>query len=106
MDNAHSSTAADIVKMFVCVSAGFTDQPGELRGFPVHAHLTKGSRGFGFNIVGGSKPDEFLQVYSVTSDGPSNLKTGMSQGKRRVCVPYGPTQYQLTDWIRGIIVLD
>ncbi|XP_029689360.1 membrane-associated guanylate kinase, WW and PDZ domain-containing protein 1 isoform X2 [Takifugu rubripes] len=53
----------------------FTDQPGELRGFPVRAHLTKGSRGFGFNIVGGSKPDEFLQVYSVTSDGPSNLKT-------------------------------
>eukprot|EP00066_Takifugu_rubripes_P011814 XP_011601080.1 PREDICTED: PDZ domain-containing protein MAGIX [Takifugu rubripes] len=55
--------------------SGFTDQPGELRGFPVRAHLTKGSRGFGFNIVGGSKPDEFLQVYSVTSDGPSNLKT-------------------------------
>ncbi|CAF88203.1 unnamed protein product, partial [Tetraodon nigroviridis] len=53
----------------------FTDQPGELRGFPVHAHLTKGPRGFGFNIVGGSKPGEFLQVYSVTTDGPSNLKT-------------------------------
>lgn len=50
----------------------------------MHAHLTKGSRGFGFNIVGGSKPDEFLQVYSVTSDGPSNLKTGMSQGKKRL----------------------
>lgn len=42
----------------------------------MHAHLTKGSRGFGFNIVGGSKPGEFLQVYSVTTDGPSNLKTG------------------------------
>ncbi|KAM9351021.1 membrane-associated guanylate kinase, WW and PDZ domain-containing protein 3 [Symphorus nematophorus] len=53
----------------------FTDQPGELRGFPVHTHLTKGSRGFGFNIVGGSRPGEFLQVYSVTSSGPSALKT-------------------------------
>uniref|UniRef100_H3D4N4 MAGI family member, X-linked b n=1 Tax=Tetraodon nigroviridis TaxID=99883 RepID=H3D4N4_TETNG len=56
----------------------FTDQPGELRGFPVHAHLTKGPRGFGFNIVGGSKPGEFLQVYSVTTDGPSNLKTALA----------------------------
>lgn len=55
---------------------GFTDQPGELRGFPVHTHLTKGSRGFGFNIVGGSRPREFLQVYSVTASGPSALKTG------------------------------
>ncbi|XP_071333150.1 membrane-associated guanylate kinase, WW and PDZ domain-containing protein 3 isoform X2 [Trachinotus anak] len=53
----------------------FTDQPGELRGFPVHTHLTKGSRGFGFNIVGGSRPREFLQVYSVTASGPSALKT-------------------------------
>lgn len=76
----------------------------------MHAHLTKGPRGFGFNIVGGSKPDEFLQVYSVTSDGPSNLKTGMSQGKRRVCAAQADTDgcspYQLTDRIRGIIVLD
>lgn len=55
---------------------GFTDQPGELRGFPLHTHLIKGSRGFGFNIVGGSRPREFLQVYSVTASGPSALKTG------------------------------
>ncbi|XP_047467132.1 membrane-associated guanylate kinase, WW and PDZ domain-containing protein 2 isoform X2 [Mugil cephalus] len=53
----------------------FTDQPAELRGFPVHTHLIKGTRGFGFNIVGGSKPGEFLQVYSVTASGPSTLKT-------------------------------
>ncbi|XP_026187178.1 membrane-associated guanylate kinase, WW and PDZ domain-containing protein 2 [Mastacembelus armatus] len=53
----------------------FTDQPEELRGFPVHTHLTKGSRGFGFNIVGGSRPREFLQVFSVTASGPSALKT-------------------------------
>ncbi|XP_047196041.1 membrane-associated guanylate kinase, WW and PDZ domain-containing protein 1 isoform X1 [Hippoglossus stenolepis] len=53
----------------------FTDQPEELRGFPVHTLLTKGSRGFGFNIVGGSRLREFLQVYSVTSSGPSALKT-------------------------------
>lgn len=69
----------------------------------MHAHLTKGSRGFGFNIVGGSKPDEFLQVYSVTSDGPSNLKTGMS---RRPVIFGGTQSVSVTDWIRGIIVLD
>lgn len=66
--------------------AGFTDQPGELRGFPVHTHLTKGSRGFGFNIVGGSRPREFLQVYSVTASGPSALKTGrntLNKGRLR-----------------------
>ncbi|XP_055022126.1 membrane-associated guanylate kinase, WW and PDZ domain-containing protein 1 isoform X2 [Boleophthalmus pectinirostris] len=53
----------------------FTDQPSELRGFPVHTHIIKGTRGFGFNIVGGSHAGEFLQVYSVTSNGPSALKT-------------------------------
>ncbi|XP_039863866.1 membrane-associated guanylate kinase, WW and PDZ domain-containing protein 1 isoform X2 [Simochromis diagramma] len=53
----------------------FTDEPGDLRGFPVHTHLIKGPRGFGFNIVGGSRPREFLQVYSVTESGPSTLKT-------------------------------
>ncbi|RVE70860.1 hypothetical protein OJAV_G00068890 [Oryzias javanicus] len=57
-------------------SEWFTDQPEELRGFTVHAHLIKGHRGFGFNIVGGSRRREFLQVYSVTSSGPSALKTG------------------------------
>lgn len=55
---------------------GFTDEPGDLRGFPVHSQLIKGSRGFGFNIVGGSKPRELLQIYSVTASGPSDLMTG------------------------------
>ncbi|XP_054649785.1 membrane-associated guanylate kinase, WW and PDZ domain-containing protein 2 isoform X3 [Dunckerocampus dactyliophorus] len=53
----------------------FTEHPEDLRGFLVRTHLIKGPRGFGFNIVGGSKPREFLQVYSVTSSGPSALKT-------------------------------
>ncbi|XP_063063853.1 membrane-associated guanylate kinase, WW and PDZ domain-containing protein 3 [Engraulis encrasicolus] len=53
----------------------FTEQPGELRGYSVHARLSKGPRGFGFNIVGGSRPHEFLQVYSVTPGGPPTLNT-------------------------------
>ncbi|XP_061644913.1 membrane-associated guanylate kinase, WW and PDZ domain-containing protein 3 isoform X3 [Phyllopteryx taeniolatus] len=51
----------------------FTDQPSELQGFSVHTCLSKGPRGFGFNIVGGSRAREFLQVYSVTPGGPSTL---------------------------------
>ncbi|XP_061666473.1 membrane-associated guanylate kinase, WW and PDZ domain-containing protein 1 [Syngnathoides biaculeatus] len=53
----------------------FTEHPEELRGFLVRTRLIKGVRGFGFNIVGGSKPREFLQVYSVTSSGPPDLQT-------------------------------
>ncbi|XP_077079663.1 membrane-associated guanylate kinase, WW and PDZ domain-containing protein 1 isoform X2 [Siphateles boraxobius] len=53
----------------------FTDQPSELKGYSIHTRLSKGLRGFGFNIVGGSRPREFLQVYSVTPGGPSALKT-------------------------------
>ncbi|XP_061745044.1 membrane-associated guanylate kinase, WW and PDZ domain-containing protein 2 isoform X1 [Nerophis ophidion] len=51
----------------------FTDEPSQLRGFSVHTRLSKGPRGFGFNIVGGSRAQEFLQVYSVTPGGPPSL---------------------------------
>ncbi|XP_057679734.1 membrane-associated guanylate kinase, WW and PDZ domain-containing protein 3 isoform X2 [Corythoichthys intestinalis] len=51
----------------------FTDQPSQLQGFSVHTRLSKGPRGFGFNIVGGSRAREFLQVYSVTPGGPPTL---------------------------------
>ncbi|XP_016315321.1 membrane-associated guanylate kinase, WW and PDZ domain-containing protein 3 isoform X4 [Sinocyclocheilus anshuiensis] len=52
----------------------FIDQPSDLKGYSIHTRLSKGPRGFGFNIVGGSRPREFLQVYSVTPGGPSTLK--------------------------------
>ncbi|XP_041654504.1 membrane-associated guanylate kinase, WW and PDZ domain-containing protein 1 isoform X1 [Cheilinus undulatus] len=53
----------------------FTEQPSLLRGYSIHTRLSKGPRGFGFNIVGGSRPREFLQVYSVTPGGPPALNT-------------------------------
>ncbi|XP_058639988.1 membrane-associated guanylate kinase, WW and PDZ domain-containing protein 1 isoform X9 [Onychostoma macrolepis] len=61
----------------ICMTelAEFTDQPSELKGFSVHTRLVKGSRGFGFNIVGGSRRREFLQIYSITPGGPSTLHT-------------------------------
>lgn len=54
----------------------FTEEPSELKGYSIHTRLSKGPRGFGFNIVGGSRPREFLQVYSVTPGGPPTLNTG------------------------------
>ncbi|KAK2898189.1 membrane-associated guanylate kinase, WW and PDZ domain-containing protein 3 isoform X2 [Channa argus] len=51
----------------------FTEQPSQLKGYSIHTRLSKGPRGFGFNIVGGSRPREFLQVYSVTPGGPPAL---------------------------------
>ncbi|XP_041801700.1 membrane-associated guanylate kinase, WW and PDZ domain-containing protein 3-like [Chelmon rostratus] len=53
----------------------FTEQPSQLKGYSIHTRLSKGARGFGFNIVGGSRPREFLQVYSVTPGGPPALNT-------------------------------
>lgn len=54
----------------------FVEQPSLLKGYSIHTRLSKGPRGFGFNIVGGSRPREFLQVYSVTPGGPPALNTG------------------------------
>ncbi|KAK9514665.1 hypothetical protein VZT92_025365 [Zoarces viviparus] len=53
----------------------FTEQPAQLKGYSIHTRLSKGPRGFGFNIVGGSRAREFLQVYSVTPGGPPALNT-------------------------------
>nr|XP_046252559.1 membrane-associated guanylate kinase, WW and PDZ domain-containing protein 1 isoform X2 [Scatophagus argus] len=53
----------------------FTEQPSQLKGYSIHTRLSKGPRGFGFNIVGGSRAREFLQVYSVTPGGPPALNT-------------------------------
>ncbi|XP_039528092.1 membrane-associated guanylate kinase, WW and PDZ domain-containing protein 1 isoform X2 [Pimephales promelas] len=69
-------TLTDLQSYLQCIQvAEFTDQPGELRGFSVHTRLVKGPRGFGFNIVGGSRRREFLQIYSITPGGPSTLNT-------------------------------
>uniref|UniRef100_A0A9J7YAI9 MAGI family member, X-linked b n=1 Tax=Cyprinus carpio carpio TaxID=630221 RepID=A0A9J7YAI9_CYPCA len=67
-------TLKDLQSNLQCIEvAEFTDQPSELKGYSVHTHLVKGSRGFGFNIVGGSRRREFLQIYSITPGGPSTL---------------------------------
>ncbi|XP_074119190.1 LOW QUALITY PROTEIN: membrane-associated guanylate kinase, WW and PDZ domain-containing protein 3 [Sminthopsis crassicaudata] len=49
----------------------FTRDPSQLKGVLIRASLKKSSMGFGFTIIGGDRPDEFLQVKNVLKDGPA-----------------------------------
>ncbi|XP_006895766.1 PREDICTED: membrane-associated guanylate kinase, WW and PDZ domain-containing protein 3 isoform X1 [Elephantulus edwardii] len=49
----------------------FTRDPSQLKGALVRASLKKSTMGFGFTIIGGDRPDEFLQVKNVLKDGPA-----------------------------------
>ncbi|KAG9332687.1 hypothetical protein JZ751_014785 [Albula glossodonta] len=40
---------------------GFTRDPSQLQGAMIRTALRKSSQGFGFTIIGGDRPDEFLQ---------------------------------------------
>ncbi|XP_031757088.1 membrane-associated guanylate kinase, WW and PDZ domain-containing protein 1 isoform X2 [Xenopus tropicalis] len=58
----------------------FTRNPSELKGKFIHTKLRKSSRGFGFTVVGGDEPDEFLQIKSLVVDGPAALDGKMETG--------------------------
>ncbi|XP_025728234.1 membrane-associated guanylate kinase, WW and PDZ domain-containing protein 3 isoform X2 [Callorhinus ursinus] len=49
----------------------FTRDPSQLKGILIRASLKKSTMGFGFTIIGGDRPDEFLQVKNVLKDGPA-----------------------------------
>ncbi|XP_054409989.1 membrane-associated guanylate kinase, WW and PDZ domain-containing protein 3 isoform X2 [Pongo abelii] len=49
----------------------FTRDPSQLKGVLLRASLKKSTMGFGFTIIGGDRPDEFLQVKNVLKDGPA-----------------------------------
>ncbi|XP_042548234.1 membrane-associated guanylate kinase, WW and PDZ domain-containing protein 3 [Dipodomys spectabilis] len=49
----------------------FTRDPSQLKGVLVRASLKKSTMGFGFTIIGGDRPDEFLQVKNVLHEGPA-----------------------------------
>ncbi|KAM7367296.1 hypothetical protein PAMP_015209 [Pampus punctatissimus] len=49
----------------------FTRDPTQLKGSFLSTSLQKSNMGFGFTIIGGDEPDEFLQVKSVIPDGPA-----------------------------------
>uniref|UniRef100_A0A8C9SJL7 Membrane-associated guanylate kinase, WW and PDZ domain-containing protein 1 n=1 Tax=Scleropages formosus TaxID=113540 RepID=A0A8C9SJL7_SCLFO len=77
---------ANVYKMvffFNLVAGGkpfFTRNRSELKGTFIHTKLKKSRRGFGFTVVGGDEPDEFLQIKSLVLDGPAALDGKMETG--------------------------
>lgn len=59
----------------------FTRDPTQLKGSFLSTALQKSNMGFGFTIIGGDEPDEFLQVKSVIPDGPAAQDGKMATGK-------------------------
>ncbi|XP_072853267.2 membrane-associated guanylate kinase, WW and PDZ domain-containing protein 3 isoform X2 [Pogona vitticeps] len=53
------------------VKSLFTRDPTQLIGVLIRTSLKKSTMGFGFTIIGGDRPDEFLQVKNVLKDGPA-----------------------------------
>ncbi|XP_069489461.1 membrane-associated guanylate kinase, WW and PDZ domain-containing protein 3 isoform X2 [Ambystoma mexicanum] len=54
-----------------CEKSLFTRDPSQLIGAVIRTSLKKSTMGFGFTIIGGDRPDEFLQVKNVLKDGPA-----------------------------------
>ncbi|KAJ8265412.1 hypothetical protein COCON_G00145110 [Conger conger] len=59
---------------------GFTRDPAQLQGAVIRTALRKSSQGFGFTIIGGDRPDEFLQVKNVLRDGPAAHDNKIASG--------------------------
>lgn len=60
----------------------FTRDASQLKGTFLSTTLKKSNMGFGFTIIGGDEPDEFLQVKSVIPDGPAAQDGKMETGNR------------------------
>ncbi|XP_078409424.1 membrane-associated guanylate kinase, WW and PDZ domain-containing protein 2a isoform X12 [Cetorhinus maximus] len=58
----------------------FTRDVSQLKGTFLTTSLKKSSMGFGFTIIGGDEPDEFLQVKSVIPEGPAAVDGKMEMG--------------------------
>ncbi|XP_051890592.1 membrane-associated guanylate kinase, WW and PDZ domain-containing protein 3a isoform X3 [Pristis pectinata] len=58
----------------------FTRDPSHLQGMLIRTTLQKSAMGFGFTIIGGDSPDEFLQVKNVIQDGPAAQDGNMLAG--------------------------
>ncbi|XP_066527751.1 membrane-associated guanylate kinase, WW and PDZ domain-containing protein 3a [Hoplias malabaricus] len=59
---------------------GFTRDPSQLQGIILRTALKKSAQGFGFTIIGGDRPDEFLQVKNVLRDGPAAQDNKIASG--------------------------
>nr|XP_031310609.1 membrane-associated guanylate kinase, WW and PDZ domain-containing protein 2 isoform X4 [Camelus dromedarius] len=58
----------------------FTRDASQLKGTFLSTTLKKSNMGFGFTIIGGDEPDEFLQVKSVIPEGPAAQDGKMETG--------------------------
>ncbi|XP_062856802.1 membrane-associated guanylate kinase, WW and PDZ domain-containing protein 2 isoform X2 [Trichomycterus rosablanca] len=58
----------------------FTRDATQLKGTFLSTALQKSNMGFGFTIIGGDEPDEFLQVKSVIPEGPAAQDGKMATG--------------------------
>ncbi|XP_072327478.1 membrane-associated guanylate kinase, WW and PDZ domain-containing protein 2a isoform X16 [Scyliorhinus torazame] len=58
----------------------FTRDVSQLKGTFLTTSLKKSNMGFGFTIIGGDEPDEFLQVKSVIPEGPASVDGKMEMG--------------------------
>ncbi|KAM9351033.1 membrane-associated guanylate kinase, WW and PDZ domain-containing protein 3a [Symphorus nematophorus] len=58
----------------------FTRDPSQLQGTILQTALRKSPQGFGFTIIGGDRPDEFLQVKNVLPDGPAAHDNKIASG--------------------------
>lgn len=80
-------------KVVICCSTGgkpfFTRNPAELKGTFINTKLKKSRRGFGFTVVGGDEPDEFLQIKSLVLDGPAAVDGKMETGAVHCHQPQG-----------------
>ena len=74
-----------------------------MKGKFIHTKLRKSSRGFGFTVVGGDEPDEFLQIKSLVLDGPAALDGKMETGMRHHMVLCG--QDQTTPWFLELVIV-
>lgn len=70
-----------VFALFSGVKPFFTRNPAELKGTFINTKLKKSRRGFGFTVVGGDEPDEFLQIKSLVLDGPAALDGKMETGE-------------------------
>ncbi|KAM8829801.1 membrane-associated guanylate kinase, WW and PDZ domain-containing protein 3a isoform 1-T2 [Synchiropus picturatus] len=59
---------------------GFTRDPSQLQGSMLQTALRKSPQGFGFTIIGGDRPDEFLQVKNVLAEGPAAHDNKIASG--------------------------
>ncbi|XP_054608752.1 membrane-associated guanylate kinase, WW and PDZ domain-containing protein 2a isoform X5 [Dunckerocampus dactyliophorus] len=77
----HLRTARSPSPLWRCVKKPlFTRDPTQLKGSFLSTALQKSNMGFGFTIIGGDEPDEFLQVKSVIPDGPAAADAKMATG--------------------------